>query len=70
MKLRKLKKIVDIYVENLQDYQDPNVVVAVKGSGVGGTPCVDVKSAHVGFDWDSGKFIIHTEGRLLKVDKP
>ena len=60
MKLRELKRIVDFHVNNLQDHQDPNVCIEVKGSGAGGTPTVNVKHASLGFDWDSGKFILRT----------
>lgn len=33
-------------------------------NAVGGTPCVNVDSIDVGFDWDSGKIILQTEKKL------
>jgi len=66
MKLRDFKRRIDAYVDSLQEHQDPNVVVAISGSGIGGTPCVNIRSISMGFDWDSGKIIVYTEGKLLK----
>lgn len=68
MKLRDFKIIIDSYVKSLQTHQNPNVVVEIKGSRIGGTPCVNVKSAGLGIDWDSGKFIISTEEKLFKKE--
>lgn len=35
----------------------------------GGTPVVDIKSLHSGFDWDSGKHIIVTDPEVIKLTK-
>ena len=46
--------------------QKGNDIVCIKipGSGFGGTSFVNVESAHCGFDWDNGKFIIRSEKEL------
>lgn len=68
MDIRELKTIIDHEVEGLKDHQKLKVLIAVKGSGIGGTSCEPVISANSGFDWDSGKFIFRTE-RLLSNKK-
>jgi len=34
----------------------------------GGTPCIDIKSAHKGFDWDDTKFMLYPEKDLSLTD--
>ena len=34
----------------------------------GGTPCIDIKSAHKGFDWDDTKFMLYPETDLSLTD--
>ena len=34
----------------------------------GGTPCVDIKSAHKGFDWDDTKFMLYPEKDVSLTD--
>ena len=70
MKLSELKRIIDLTVESLMPYDDPEVMVNITTSGsVGGTPCVKVKNAFKGFDWDSGKFIIMSDEPVMKVNQ-
>lgn len=38
-------------------------------STVGGVPTVKVKYAQMGFDWDSGKFLLSTEEDLTPSDR-
>lgn len=66
MKFSELKNKIESYSEILPDYEDPEVVVAIKMpySTVGGQPTVKVKSFDKGFDWDSGKFIFTPEEKL------
>jgi hypothetical protein len=37
-------------------------------STVGGQPSMPVKQVYGGFDWDHGKFFIHTEESLTKAN--
>ena len=70
MKFSELKRLVDLY-QRPGHYEDPEVVVEIKlpYSTVGGMPTVKIKSAQMGFDWDSGKFIFHTEEPLCPSDR-
>ena len=34
----------------------------------GGTPCVDIRDAHKGFDWDDNKFILYPDSKLSLAD--
>ena len=71
MKLRELKQLVDRAVETARDYEDHEVVIAVKlpNTTVGAIPMVAVKSVNKGFDWENGKFIIRAEEELTPADR-
>ena len=71
MKLSELKALVDRAVETSRDYEDHEVVVAVKlpYTTVGAIPMIAVKSVNKGFDWENGKFIIRTEEELTPADR-
>lgn len=71
MKLSELKYLVDRAVETSQDYEDHEVVIAVKlpYTTVGAIPMVAVKSVNKGFDWENGKFIIRAEENLTPADR-
>lgn len=70
MKFSELKRLVDLYHRD-GHYEDPEVVIQVKlpYSTVGAQPIVKVKSVQMGFDWDSGKFIITPEESLTPSDR-
>jgi len=71
MKLRELKTLVDRAVETSQDYEDHEVMIAVKMpyTTVGAIPMVPVKLAFKGFDWENGKFILTPEENLTPADR-
>lgn len=71
MKLRELKQLVDRAVETARDYEDHNVVIAVKlpYNTVGARPTVPVKLAFKGFDWENGLFILTPEENLTPADR-
>lgn len=71
MKLTELRDICERYLSTAQNYRkDLDVCVVIKTSGsIGGTPVVAVKNCQVGFDWNSGKFMIYTEEPVMKVDQ-
>ena len=64
MKLSDLKKIINLYPE--REDENCKVVIQIKlpYSTIGSIPCVDLKSASMGFDWDNGKFILFPEKEL------
>ena len=74
MNLKELKEQVDwLYESQLRhNYPAPegvNVVIVVKTAGtVGGTPCVNIKNMHAGFDWDNGKLMIFPEKDLRSIE--
>jgi hypothetical protein len=68
MKFSELAKVI----ERAQvRHDDPEVVIRIKlpYSTVGAQPTVTVKNANMGFDWDSGKFIITPEEELTPSDR-
>lgn len=69
MKLSELKQFVDRALEYQRD--DPQVVIQIRlpYSTVGAQPSVQVKSVHMGFDWDQGKFIFTPEEELTPSDR-
>lgn len=68
MKLIELKNIIDRYIESNPRYEEYDVRIEVIRKGaVGGTPTVDIKSIHPGFDWDNHKFIIHTNVPIKEI---
>lgn len=54
-------------------HQDPteiNVCIPIQTlPAIGGTPCVDIKSVHNGFDWDMGKLMLYPEKELSLTDR-
>lgn len=71
MKLRELKALIDRQVEYMSSYEDPEVVIGIKMpyTTVGASPTVKVKTAQMGFDWDSGKFMLYPEEDLTPSDR-
>ena len=71
MKLSELKHLIDRICENMKPHNDPDVVIKVKMpyTTIGATPTVTVKNASLGFDWDNGKFIFHTQEPLTPSDR-
>lgn len=70
MKFSELKQIVDLHYRD-GHYEDPEVVVKIKlpYNTVGAMPTVKIKSAYMGFDWDSGKFIFYPEEEVTPSDR-
>jgi hypothetical protein len=67
MKLIDLKKIIDRYYHQHPDvYDDPEVVISIKlpYTTVGRQPTVAVLNVQLGFDWDSGMFILQPAEEL------
>ena len=70
MKLSELKQLIDRH-HRPGHYEDPEVVIEIKlpYSTVGAHPTVKVRYVQMGFDWDSGKFIIQPEENLTPSDR-
>lgn len=66
----KLKELRDLLNNMGERYDDNEVCVEVfRANSMGGTPTVKVRSAFNGFDWNSGKFIMHTDIMLIEIPK-
>lgn len=70
MKLSELKQFVDRQLE-FNGREDPEVVIRIKMpyTTVGGSPTVKIKTVQMGFDWDSGKFMLCPEEDLTPSDR-
>lgn len=70
MKLSELKQFVDRQLE-FNGREDPEVVIGIKMpyTTVGALPTVKVKTVQMGFDWDSGKFMLYPEEDLTPSDR-
>ena len=73
MNLQELYNIVEQQVILCERrHQDPvtiKVCIPIQTvNAVGGTPCVDVKQAIKGFDWDDNKFMLYPEKDLSFTD--
>lgn len=70
MKLSELKKAIERAEQfsSRARNDDPDVVVVVERPGtIGGMPCVQIRFAGMGIDWDSGKFQLFTETPVSEV---
>lgn len=65
MKLKELRDKLNAMNSHHDD--DEVLVEVVRRGAVGGTPAVKVRSANSGFDWDNGRFIIHTDVPLKEI---
>jgi hypothetical protein len=70
MKLSELHRIVNLYHRD-EHYEDPEVVILIKlpYNTVGSRPMVPVKNITMGFDWESGRFIIMPEEDLTPSNR-
>ena len=72
MKLSELHRIVNLlWNDEIPEHRDQDVMVAVTlpYQTIGAIPMEPVKSAHSGFDWENGKFILYTEQPLTYEQK-
>ena len=65
MKLKELKYFVDSAMK-WPGGEDHNVVVQMNEPGIPTQPMVAVATAHNGFDWTNGMFIITTEQPVIR----
>jgi len=70
MKLSELMQFVDRQLK-FNGREDPEVVIRIKMpyTTVGASPTVKIKTAQMGFDWDSGKFMLYPEEDLTPSDR-
>jgi HAMP domain-containing protein len=69
MNIFELKEKLDRIILTSNEASRLRVVIPIKTTGsVGGTPCVDIKSAIAGFDWDDGKLMLYPVEDLSRTD--
>lgn len=67
MTLGELKQQIDWYYKEFGDrLDDIEVCIPNNKVGIGGTSVTYVQSAHKGFDWDSGRFIIYPKVPMVE----
>lgn len=64
MKVKDLKEVLAGISDDLEVY-----ILDTKFGGIGPSPSVKVRGVSEGFDWDSGKVLIHPEKNMTSVDK-
>jgi hypothetical protein len=71
MKLSELYQIVNRSYDPSQPLRDAEVVIKVRlpFTTIGAVPTVAVNHANMGFDWESGKFLIKPVEELCPVDR-
>lgn len=70
MTLRELKSVIDRFLEDHPMCSHEHVVtVLLSEPSIGASAQVRVKSACVGFDWDSGRFMLSTEEPIIRKPK-
>ena len=65
MKASELRKIMNDLDPRFDD-AEVEIPIRTEERLVGATPTVGVKNAGMGFDWDSGKFMILTDEEVMK----
>lgn len=70
MTLKELKEAIDrvYYTHHNHDRVD-DIIVCIPNNknGMGGTPATGIEGAHKGIDWDSGKFMIYPETKMIEL---
>jgi hypothetical protein len=70
MTLTELKQAVDHAVEHAHNPESITVrILTFKTGSAGHIPCTDVRSAHVGIDWEAKSFLIHPVNTLREIDR-
>jgi hypothetical protein len=72
MNLFELKGRIDTIALRYYDDDDLKqirVCIPIKTpSAIGGTPCIDIDSIHLGFDWDNNKLMLYPTEDLSRTD--
>ncbi len=67
MKVKELREMLNNM--DPRQYENEVCVEVVRKGSMGGTPTVRVRSGFNGFDWDSGRFILHTFEPVMEIKK-
>lgn len=69
MTLQELYNIVEQAMLHCTNPEDIRVCIPIQTlNAISGTPCVDIKSIHKGFDWDNNKLMLYPEKDLSLTD--
>ncbi len=69
IKVRELSRNLLSVVENLQAYEDPDVVVVLCDGGCPARSSVGIEGAYLGFDWEAGRLNLMPVEPLVKKPK-
>lgn len=69
MTVKDLKHIIDSQLKAFPQYEDWQVVIRTSEPSVGACSFMPARSVGFGFDWDTGKFFVYPEEKLVKKDK-
>lgn len=70
MNLKEFSKTVYMYADRCRFPEETTVgIMATHLGSAGGTPLIEVKSAFMGADWDSNRFIIVPETNIRSIEK-
>lgn len=65
---QRINHIVDQHSRN-KNLEDIRVCIPIiTPSAIGGTPCIDIKSIQLGFDWDNNKLMLYPIEDLSRTD--
>jgi hypothetical protein len=66
---QRINYIVESQQSRNRNPEDIRVCIPIKTpSAIGGTPCIDVESVHLGFDWDNNKLMLYPTEDLSRSD--
>jgi hypothetical protein len=66
--LSNLDRLVTFCAPHKRDSIKVAIPVKKLYATIGGTPCVDVESVSIGFDWDNGKLFVKPEKPVMLVE--
>ena len=67
MRLIDLKKAIDFYLENGNNYH-LEVVIPNNKHQMGATSATKLKGVSVGFDWNTGRFFLLPENKMQEIN--
>lgn len=70
MTLKELKEAIDrVYSTHHNHDRIDDIIVCIPNNknGMGGTQVTNIICAHKGIDWDSGKFMIYPENKMIEL---
>lgn len=70
MTIKELHGQLNHYMKERSEIADWEVKVVLDQQGIGGVPCIGIRYAYPGFDWDTGKFLMTPTSPVVLKIKP